>query len=128
MAPTTLILALAALLLSAPAQAGEGVNHSGRIVAEDLARHTLTLEEMGPWRGPGGGLEREVVTLTSDTRIELAVRSPHAPSGWPSGFAEHALTPEDLKTGDFVTVTAAREDNRLVAAAITVVRPSGSSP
>jgi hypothetical protein len=120
-------VALAALLAVAPAWAGATGRHSGRIVAEDLTHHRLTVEEMGPWHGSvNKALTRDVVTLTPETRIDLDQRSEHPPVGWPGGFVERVLTPADLKTGDFVTVTMARQGGRPVASEVTVVRPSGS--
>lgn len=124
MTPATLALALAVLMMAGPAQAGTAIKHSG--VAEDLAHQEFTVEEMGPWHGPGQGLTREVVYLASETRIKLAARPQQASVGWPGGFSEEVLKAGDLKPGDFVTVTVEQRGGRPVATAVTVVRPSGS--
>ncbi len=126
MTPATLALALAVLMMAGPAQAGTAIKHSGQIVTEDLAHQKFTVEEMGPWHGPGKGLTGEVVYLTSETRIKLAARPQQASVGWPGGFSEEVLKSSDIEPGDFVTVTVEQRGGRPVATAITVVRPPGS--
>lgn len=98
--------------------------HSGTVTAIDPDRHTLTLQEMGPWKGPGTEPVTRSITLTSYTTVGVVARSETAPpSGWPGGYVESPASLEALHAGDFATVTVAHRDHRTVATSIDVVRP-----
>ena len=104
----------------------ETTSHSGTIGAVDRAVGTIVLDEIGPWRVKGGATEitRRTITVTATTEFKLAERVRATGRGggfWE--FVEVALRPEELKTGDFVTVKVAHEGWRLTAVTVTLVRP-----
>lgn len=126
-------LALAAVLLTSPTLAAgatkhvETAKHSGTIVAIDTAGHALTLEEMGPWTGPGKGLVRRTVKITPDTKITRVARTAGtAPDGWPGGFTSSSVTVADVRAGDFVTLTTTSRRGHLVASAIAIDQPGAA--
>jgi hypothetical protein len=120
-----LLLMLVPPLVVGPAVvAWAAETHSGTVIAIDLDRHTLSLQEMGPWKGPGTEPMNRSITLTPDTTVALVARSATAPpSGWPGGYVESPSSPDALRAGDFATVTVAHRDHRTVATSIDVVRP-----
>ncbi len=93
------------------------------IVAVAPDAGTITVEEMGPWTGPGATPVRWTIRLTPETRIELVVRSqdPTTAGGWPGDFTALPLAPRELHPGDFATVTGSA--GRLAASSVSVVRP-----
>lgn len=122
---TRWLLALSILLVASPALAGAPETRSGTVAAIDLGRHTLTLEEMGPWAGPGTGTVEQTITLTPDTKLGLVRRSSGStPGGWPGGYVESRLAPGEIHAGDFATARVVRRGGRLVAVSIDVVTPS----
>ncbi len=122
------LMGLAAVLAVTPAGAAEIVKHSGTIGRIDPAGKTLTLQEMGPWTGPGTRLVTRTITLTPDTRGELVRRPAKAvPGGWSGGYVESPLAVDRLRPGEFATVTVDRRGGKSVAVAIDVVRPSERS-
>src|SRR5437867_3251464 len=60
---------VALLVLGSPALAAEGERHSGRVV-DVRPDGKLTLEEMGPWNGPGTGLARRTFDLAPNTAVQ----------------------------------------------------------
>jgi hypothetical protein len=121
-----LLLIFSTMLLAGPAQAGATETHSGIVAAVDLGRHALTLEEMGPWAGPGTDTVARTITLVPDTTFELVRRSSGpTPAGWPGGYVESWLEPEQIHVGDFATVRVIRRGRQVVAVSIAVVTPSG---
>lgn len=123
----TLVLMLGILLAAGPTWAGTVAKHSGEVVSEDLARHTITLEEMGPWHGPGTKPIRHVVHLTDGTKVELVTRAADGHAPWPGGFTERPLRISGLRTGDYVTVAAEKAGKQMVAASVEVVRPTSTA-
>jgi len=118
------VLALTSLLVASTAQAALPVRHSGKIVAVDTKRSTVTLEEMGPWKGPGKSVVRRSIHLAPTTKVELVTRSKGAaPDRWLGGFTESPLPPADLHPGDYVTVSTVKRQGRLDAVSVEVVRP-----
>ncbi len=101
--------------------------HSGVIVEVGPGGQTITVEEMGPWTGPESQPQRQIVRLTSQTRIEVVSRSERAPAsgGWPGGFTASGLAAAELRPGDFATVTTMQSAGELVAESVAVVRPAG---
>jgi hypothetical protein len=127
MATRTVVVALGALLLAAPAaNAGEAMEHSGRILSEDQTRQTLTIEEMGAGYGPGTKPGRREFHLAPTCRVELAFRKPERGGGW-GDFAVEPLKASDLRLVDYATVTLARLGKKLVATEVSIVRPTGGS-
>lgn len=126
-----LVLTLPVLLAAGPAGVASAesraVRHSGRVAAIDPARHTLSLEELGPWTGPATRPITLKVELTPKTTVALDRRSTTAASdgGWPGGYVASPLKIEDIRPGDFATVSTDRQGRRLVATSIEVVRPAG---
>lgn len=120
-----LALTLPVLLVgAAPAGAApRPVSHSGLVKAMDPDRRTLTLEEMGRWTGPATRPITRSIALTPATSVRLIRRSESASEGgWPGGYVESPSKVEDIRPGDFVTVSVARQGRRLVAVSVDVVR------
>jgi hypothetical protein len=125
MSRATLLAGLSAILLAGPAWAAGSETHSGDVGVVDLERHTVTLAEMGPWRGPGTAPTRRSIRFTPETAVTLVRRSATpAPGGWPGGYAESPLAMTAVRPGDFVSVTVARHAGRVTARSIEVVRPA----
>jgi hypothetical protein len=118
-------MALGAVLLASPAVwAAQTVQHAGTVTAVDTARHTITIEEMGPWHPGKTNLTHEVFVLTPATKVELAVRTDVA-SGSAAQWTEKPLSSSHLRRGDYATVTAERKAGTLEAREVVVVRPEG---
>jgi hypothetical protein len=112
---------VALLVLGGPALAAEGERYSGRVV-DVRPDGKLTLEEMGPWKGPGTGLARR----TFDLPPNIAVREVRPKGTWDPNDAMpgYDVRPVDLtriKPGDFVTVITGG-DRRSVDVTLDVVR------
>ena len=101
------------------------MEHSGSVTAVDPARHTITIEEMGPWHPGKTSVKHEVFAVTPETRVALARRQ-EVPGGYHGQWTEQALPAAAPRVGDFATVTARREGSRLQATAVVLVRPQGS--
>jgi hypothetical protein len=123
MSRRSLVFALAAVLTATPALGADTETYSGTLNRVDPTRHTLTLEEMGPWTGAGTGLITRSIGLTPATRIELVRRSKEpVDGGWPGGYVGSPLGLAQLHPGDFVTVKATRHGQQRTAVSIDVVR------
>jgi hypothetical protein len=123
---TVLLLACSTFLITGPALAAAAETHSGTVSAIDRGRHGLTLEEMGPWKGPGTGMVKRSITLAPDTKLELVRRTTGTtPDGWAGGYVESALAPTQLRVGDFAAVKVVHHGRRAVAVSVEVIRPSG---
>jgi len=118
-----LYLALGGVVIASPALAAGTALHAGTIVSENMNRDTITIEEMGPWHGPGTRPTRHEFHLTPGTTIELATRESE-PGGFQGAFVDHPLKVTDLRRGDYATVTVTREGGKAVATKIEVVRPN----
>jgi hypothetical protein len=115
-------LTLAALLGFASGAVAGQTRESGTVVA--VRPDAVTLEVMGSWNGPGTGLERRQVRLTSDTHVRLVKRVADVDkAAWPNDFAAAPLAVSALRPGDFVTVTLADATSN-VAAAVDVFSPT----
>jgi hypothetical protein len=118
-----------ALWLSPPAQAAEGVRHTGIVVAIEADQRAITLEEVGPWTGAKQGHVRRTIAVTPETTVVAVTRARQAaPGGWPGGFGETPLARSDIKAGDYVTVTAESRGGKLVARSLEVLRPTPEAP
>jgi hypothetical protein len=127
MSPLVALFVLAVLAVAAPAHASPPVKHSGEIVADDPVRHTVTLDELGPWSGPGTGDVRRTVHVASGAPIDVIERTKGvASSGWPDGYVSAQIPASDLRVGDFVTLATVRRDGQLVAVSADVVRPASA--
>lgn len=127
MSHASIAFALAAALTAAPALAVGTETHSGTLTAIDPSTQTLTLEEMGPWRGPGTGLIAWRIVLSPATKVELIRRSKQpVDGGWPGGYVDSPLTPTQLHPGDFATIRVTRRGRERTATSIDVVRASDS--
>jgi hypothetical protein len=112
--------------MASPALAGEVVRHTGAIVSENTKAGTLTIEEMGPWHGPGMRPVQREFRLTPRITVELALRKDE-PGGFNGEFIERPLGVMDVRPGDYATVTVEREAGKTVATKVVVVRPSSSA-
>ena len=121
---TMLAVVLGALLMASPVFAADIVKHSGSVVALDTDRHTVTIEEMGSWHGPGTPLAREVYHVTTSAKIELAERTRQVVHGWRGAFNTRLLPLGQIRLGDYVTLELERENGKPVATKMTVVRPA----
>jgi hypothetical protein len=117
-----LSLVLGGVLMASPAVAAETALHTGTIVGTNTKSGTVTIEEMGPWRGPSTQPVEREFHLTSSTVVELAFRKAE-PGGHTGMFVDRPLAATDLRPGDYATVTVAREDGKSVATKIEIVRP-----
>src|SRR5712692_6675302 len=101
MSHRSLVFALAAVLTAAPALAADTETHSGTLTAIDPAKHTLMLEEMGPWRGAGTGVITRSIVVTPATKVELVRRSKEpVAGGWPGGYVDSPQTLAVVHPGD----------------------------
>ena len=125
-------LATLLILIAGPALAAETETHSGTVTAIDPGRDALTLQEMGPWRGPGTSLVNRAIVVTPDTTVDLVERSsaerPAAAPAWPGGYVESPMSITQLQPGDFATITVIRQGGEAVAESIDVVRPASPAP
>jgi hypothetical protein len=119
---SVLSVVLGGVLMASPAVAAETALHSGAIVGTSTKSGSITIEEMGPWHGPGTRPVQREFHLTPSTVVELAFRKPE-PGGHPGMFIDRPLTASDLRPGDYATVTVEREDGKAVATKIEIVRP-----
>ena len=78
---------------------------------------------MGPWKVKGGEtvITRRTFAVTSTTQFVHVKRAtePRA-TGWIGDFVESPLPTWQVKTGDFVTITARRDGKLATAARIDV--------
>jgi len=119
----SLVLAVGAV---APADA-ETVRFSGTVTEIDAAAGSMVVEEIGPWIQSRGAhvVSEHVVALQPSTKFVVFIRV-DAPGRFAGDFVEVALEATDVSPGDFVTVEASREGDRLVAVTVTVAeRRSG---
>jgi len=117
-------LVFGGLLATSPAIAGGDVKHSGTVVAVDPVKHMLTLEEMGPWTGPGTVPVKRSIRIAPSTNVELITRRSE-PAPGAGNYQAAAMPLSDLRAGDFVTVRAEKSGKRLTAESVEVVRPDG---
>lgn len=110
----------AALSLDA-AVADAQTKRSGTVVAIDIDKRALTLEEMGV----AGQPQRHLVTLDPSVRVVEVHRRGEAdtegPGAWPGGWRE--MPARYLAPGDFVTITFDGDGRASVARSIDIVRP-----
>jgi hypothetical protein len=99
-----------------------GTKHVGVVVAASTTH--LTIDEMGPWRGPDTRPMRYVFQVTGTTKVARTERAQEGRDGWAWGFSEEQFRPTDLRPGDFVTVTARRSGDNAVAISVLAVRPN----
>jgi hypothetical protein len=100
------------------------VRHSGRILEVAPAGSAIVLEEIVGWTGPGTGAVTRSIQLTPRTSIRLVERTEEwdgANSALP-GWDATVIDAQDLRKGDFVTVTT-DDDHRATAVAMQIVRP-----
>jgi hypothetical protein len=114
-------LPAAALLPALAAQAEPRV--SGTVLAVDPAADVLVVEELTASSGPAPTPVQRRFTLGPNTTVTLVHRSPDAPGGWPNAYTATPLGAEQLRPGDFVTVTFVPDGGRLLARLVSVVRP-----
>jgi hypothetical protein len=128
--PRVLVALAMTVAMSSVALGQEQQRRSGLVVSIAPEAHTITVEEIGPWTGPDTAPQRQIVTLTSQTRIELASRSETASTagGWPGDFTTSTLEMTDLRPGDFATVTGTKAGEGIRADSIAVVRTVGDRP
>ncbi|MCL6639922.1 MAG: hypothetical protein K6T92_00975 [Candidatus Rokubacteria bacterium] len=115
------VLPVAALLPAFTAEAEERV--SGTVLAVDPAAEVLVVEELTASSGPAPNAVQRRFTLAPNTTVTLAHRSPDAPGGWPHAYTATPLGVDQLRPGDFVTVTFVPDGDRLLARLVSVVRP-----
>jgi hypothetical protein len=114
------LLALGFAVAIDAALADAQTKRSGTVVAVDVDRRTLTLEELGA----AGQVERHVITLDPSVRVVEVERrggpDTEGPGAWPGGFRE--VPARYLAPGDFVTITFGNDPAGTVARSIDVVR------
>lgn len=122
---STMVFTFVVLLAASTAWAGSMEKHSGVVVAAD--ERQVTIEEMGPWRGPSTQPTRRVFQLTDGTKVALTERTSDGSEGWPWAYSEQMLQTWDLRPGDFVTVTTEPQGRRAVAVVVQAVRPGSTT-
>jgi len=99
--------------------------YSGSIVAVNPAKHTVTLEEVGPWTSQHSTLVKRSVEIGPSTRFELVTRAKATGAdGWNGGFTESSLDPSAVRPGDYATVTIERAGHQRNAVSVQIVRPA----
>jgi len=115
------MLVLAWFLAAAPAWAAAPEKHSGVVTGVEGTQ--ITIEEMGPWRGPETKAMRRAFQLTSATKVERVERTPQGSEGWSWSYVSRPLELSELRPGDYVTVTVDLEERRNAAIEVQAVRP-----
>ena len=115
------IIVLGWLLAALPAGAAAVEKHSGVVTSVEGTQ--ITIEEMGPWRGPDTKPMGRTFQLTSATKVEQVERAPEGSNGWPWSYVSRPLDLSDLRTGDYVTVTVDPAARRNVVLEVEAVRP-----
>ena len=105
------IIVLGWLLAALPAGAAAVEKHSGVVTSVEGTQ--ITIEEMGPWRGPDTKPMGRTFQLTSATKVERVERAPE-------GSKE--MAPE-LARKLYVTVTVDPAARRNVVLEVEAVRP-----
>src|SRR5262245_18256902 len=107
------MLGAAWLFVAAAAGSAATEKHVGMVTA--VAGQQITIEELGPWRGPETRPTSQTFRLTSGTRIVRVERTPEGSQGWPWSYTSRPLSLSDLTAGDYVTVTVEPGDRRRAA-------------
>jgi len=115
------IIVLGWLLAALPAGAAAVEKHSGAVTSVEGTQ--ITIEEMGPWRGPDTKPMGRTFQLTSATKVERVERAPEGSNGWPWSYVSRPLDLSALRTGDYVTVTVDPAARRNVVLEVEAVRP-----
>ena len=115
------IIVLGWLLAALPAGAAAVEKHSGVVTGVEGTQ--ITIEEMGPWRGPDTKPMGRTFQLTSATKVERVERAPEGSNGWPWSYVSRPLDLSALRTGDYVTVTVDPAARRNVVLEVEAVRP-----
>jgi len=115
------IVVLAWLIAAGPAGAAALEKHSGVITGVEGAQ--ITIDEMGPWRGPDTKPIRRVFQLTSAAKVDRVERAPEGSDGWPWSYVSRPLDPSALRPGDYVTVTVDPIEQRNLVVEVEAVRP-----
>jgi hypothetical protein len=116
------IVVLAWLLAAVPAGGASTLEkHSGVVTAVEGTQ--ITIDEMGPWRGPDTKPMRRVFQLTSATKVDRVERAPEGSDGWRWSYVNRPLDLFGLRPGDYVTVTVDPAERRNVVVEVEAVRP-----
>jgi hypothetical protein len=116
----TLVLCLGAM----PVMADDAGRHSGRVVEMRDGGKSFLLEEMGPWLGPNTGLATRMVTLAPSITVQVLTATGKWEADASPGYDVQRMTIQELKPGDFVTVTLDTEGR--AATALEVMRPTSA--
>jgi hypothetical protein len=119
--PLSGMIVLGWLLAALPAGAAAVEKHSGVVTSVEGAQ--ITIEEMGPWRGPDTKPMHRTFQLTPATKVERVARAPEGSDGWLWSYVSRPLDRADLRTGDYVTVTVDPAAERNVVLEVEAVRP-----
>jgi hypothetical protein len=109
------------LFTAAPAGAAALERHAGVVTAVEGGQ--ITIDEMGPWLGPGTKPVRRVFEVTASTTIERIERARKGSQGWAWGYVSRPLEVSDIRPGDWVTVTIDREKRGQVVVEVEALRP-----
>ena len=115
------IVVLAWLLAALPASAGTLEKHSGVVTSVEGTQ--ITIDEMGPWRGPDTKPTRRTFELTSATKVDRVERAPEGSNGWPWSYVSRPLDLSALRAGDYVTVTVDPAERRNVVVEVEAEQP-----
>ena len=124
--PFTLALTITLVSVTPAAPSGLAAGpihtHSGRVVAIDVARGVLLLDEVGPWNAKARAVQmiRRTILLLPTTDYVIALRA-NPREGFPGSFIEGQMDPEAIEPGSVVTVECLHEGPRLIARTVTLV-------
>jgi len=121
MSLSSVAFAFGLFLMIPPGWASATEKHSGVVVAAD--ENQITIEEMGPWHGPGTQPIRRTFRWNGSTRVLLAERILEGEGGWRWAFKDQQGQASNLHIGDFVTVTTNPQGARGVAVEVLVSWP-----
>ncbi|HZP36347.1 MAG TPA: hypothetical protein VFE48_07640 [Methylomirabilota bacterium] len=126
----TLLAGLLVGLLAMPQwSSAQDAKYSGTVVSVDQPAGTIVVEGMGPWQVKNGvtQFQRRTIAIGPSTEfVRLERASGPAPSGWVGDFVERDATEQQVKPGDWVTVTLSTQGKRPTAARVDVWEPSES--
>ncbi len=125
-----LVAGLVVALLAVPGwSSAQDAKYSGTVVAVDQSAGTIVVEGMGPWQVKDGEtqFQRRTIAIGPSTEfVRLERASGPAPSGFVGDFVEREATEQQVKPGDWVTVTLSAQDKRPTALRVDVWEPTAS--
>lgn len=124
LALVAILVTWTALVAAIPADAQE-LRFSGHVVGKDPGGVAILVEELAGARGNMPLVMQRALMVGADARVVVVERVRDPGSGWSGDYRETPVTRQDVKPGDFVTVSATRRGGMLHAVSIAIMRPDG---